>query len=86
MDIQQALEAGRFTKPTFGGCDVLIEALVPPDVRAELAARGHEVTVVPPRTGTFGSGQAVMSRGGVHFGASEPRHDGGAIPEAPAIW
>jgi len=30
----------------------------------------------------FGHGQAVMSDGnGVHFGASEPRHDGAAIPE-----
>jgi gamma-glutamyltranspeptidase / glutathione hydrolase len=86
MDIQQALEAGRFTKPTFGGRDVLIEALVPETVRGELVALGHEVTVVPPRTGTFGSGQAVMSRGDVHFGASEPRHDGAAIPEAPPVF
>jgi gamma-glutamyltranspeptidase / glutathione hydrolase len=84
MDIQQALEAGRFTKATFTGLDVNIEALVPESVRNELTALGHEVTVVPPRTGTFGHGQAVMSDGsGVHFGASEPRHDGAAIPEAP---
>jgi hypothetical protein len=28
-----------------------------------------------------------MSDGsGVHFGASEPRHDGAAIPEAPAVF
>jgi hypothetical protein len=28
-----------------------------------------------------------MSRpGGVHFGASEPRHDGAAIPQAPAVF
>ena len=41
---------------------------------------------MPPRTGTFGHGQAVMSDGaGVHFGASEPRHDGAAIPEAPPM-
>ncbi len=86
MDIQQALEAGRFTKPTFDGRDVLIEALVPESVRNELSALGHDVTVVPPRTGTFGSGQAVMSRDGVHFGASEPRHDGAAIPEAPPVF
>jgi gamma-glutamyltranspeptidase/glutathione hydrolase len=86
MDIQQALEAGRFTKSTFTGADVNIEALVPEPVRNELIALGHEVTVVPPRTGTFGHGQAVMSDGtGVHFGASEPRHDGAAIPEAPGI-
>ena len=83
MDIQQALEAGRFTKATFAGADVSIEALVPEAVRSELAALGHEITTVPPRTGTFGHGQAVMSDGaGVHFGASEPRHDGAAIPQA----
>jgi gamma-glutamyltranspeptidase/glutathione hydrolase len=82
MDIQEALEAGRFTKGTFDGADVSIEALIPESVRRELAALGHEITVVPPRTGTFGSGQAVMDNGaGVHFGASEPRHDGAAIPE-----
>ena len=86
MDIQQALEAGRFTKGTFSGADVIVEALVPESVRNELIALGHQVTVVPPRTGTFGHGQAVMSDGsGVHFGASEPRHDGAAIPEAPQI-
>ncbi len=86
MDIQQALEAGRFTKGTFGGADVNVEALVPESVRDELTALGHDVTTVPPRTGTFGHGQAVMSDGsGVHFGASEPRHDGAAIPEAPKI-
>jgi gamma-glutamyltranspeptidase/glutathione hydrolase len=84
MDIQQALEAGRFTKGTFSGADVNVEALVPQAVRDELTALGHAVTAVPPRTGTFGHGQAVMSDGsGVHYGASEPRHDGAAIPEAP---
>jgi len=86
MDIQQALEAGRFTKPTFAGADVYVEALVPEEARAGLAALGHDVTTVPPRTGIFGHGQAVMSdRHGVHFGASEPRHDGAAIPEAPSL-
>jgi gamma-glutamyltranspeptidase/glutathione hydrolase len=84
MDIQHALEAGRFTKATFAGADVSIEALVPEGVRGQLSAMGHDVTTVPPRTGTFGHGQAVMSdAAGVHFGASEPRHDGAAIPEAP---
>ena len=87
MDIQHALEAGRFTKPTFDGRDVCVEALVPKQTRHELAALGHEITVVPPRTKTFGAGQAVMGDGnGVHFGASEPRHDGAAIPEAPPVF
>jgi gamma-glutamyltranspeptidase/glutathione hydrolase len=88
MDIQQALEAPRFTKSTFDGCDVSIEAQVPESVRVELTRLGHDVTVVPPGSGAFGSGQAVMSHDGtgVHFGASEPRHDGAAIPEAPPVF
>src|SRR5205807_8162503 len=40
LDIQQALEAGRFTKATFTGRDVSVEALVPEPVREELAALG----------------------------------------------
>jgi gamma-glutamyltranspeptidase/glutathione hydrolase len=85
--IQQALEAGRFTKGTFEGCDVEIEALVPASTREALAARGHTLGVIPPRTGTFGYGQAVMNgSGGVHFGASEPRHDGAAMPQAPPVF
>jgi gamma-glutamyltranspeptidase/glutathione hydrolase len=87
LDIQQALEAGRFTKGTFTGRDVCVETLVAESVRSQLAAMGHEVTSVPPRTATFGYGQAVMSdESGVHFGASEPRHDGAAIPEAPRVF
>jgi gamma-glutamyltranspeptidase/glutathione hydrolase len=87
MTIQQALEAGRFTKGTFEGCDVSVEALIPEAVRNDLKARGHDIRVVPPRTGTFGYGQAVMlGPGGVHFGASEPRHDGAAIPQAPPVF
>ena len=87
LDIQQALEAGRFTKSTFNGRDVRVEALIPEPVRQELAALGHDIEVVPLRSGIFGYGQAVMSDGsGVHFGASEPRHDGAAIPEAPPVF
>lgn len=82
MTIQQALEAGRFTKGSFRGCDVQVEALVPEAARNALKALGHDVRLVPPRTDTFGRGQVVMSNAaGVHFGASEPRHDGAAIPQ-----
>jgi len=86
LDIQQALEAGRFTKPTFAGLDVSVEATIPEASRRGLVARGHDVMVVPPRTHVFGYGQAVMSDGtGVHYGASEPRHDGAAIPEPTPV-
>jgi gamma-glutamyltranspeptidase / glutathione hydrolase len=85
FSIQEALEAGRFTKQSVAGYDVKVEALVPESTRAELATLGHEVETVPVRTtGDFGFGQAVMCRpDGVHFGASDPRHDGAAIPEGP---
>jgi gamma-glutamyltranspeptidase / glutathione hydrolase len=87
FDIQEALEAGRFTKGTFEGCDVNIESLVPQNVRQELTTLGHQLNVVPPRSGTFGWGQAVMSdTAGIHHGASEPRHDGAAIPEMPPVF
>jgi gamma-glutamyltranspeptidase/glutathione hydrolase len=87
LDVQQALEAGRFTKLTFPGCDVDVEALVPESVRAELKALGHDVRTIRPRSSTFGYGQAVMNDGhGVHFAGSEPRHDGAAIPEAPKVF
>ena len=80
--IQEALEAGRFTKPTFEGCDVCVEPSIPADVLDELRALGHELEVAPHRSGWFGWGHAVMSTPhGVHFGASEPRHDGAAIPQ-----
>jgi gamma-glutamyltranspeptidase/glutathione hydrolase len=86
LDVQEALEVGRFTKGSFSGCDVDVEALISEAVRKELAALGHEVRTVQPRSGTFGFGQAVMSNGtGVHYAGSEPRHDGAAIPEAPRI-
>src|SRR5216683_1873141 len=88
MSIQQALEAGRFTKGSFEGCDVEIESSVPEQVRAQLAGLGHKLEVRPPRTPNFGYGQAVLydARTGVKFGASDPRHDGEAIPvPAPAF-
>jgi len=82
MNIQQALEAGRFTKPTFEGCDVAVEASVPQKTREELTALGHQLDVRPLRTSGFGYGQAVLydRKSGVKFGASDPRHDGQAIP------
>jgi gamma-glutamyltranspeptidase/glutathione hydrolase len=87
LDVQEALEVGRFTKGSFTGCDVDVEALIPESTRKELAALGHQVRTVRPRSSTFGYGQSVMSDGtGVHYAGSEPRHDGAAIPEAPRVF
>jgi gamma-glutamyltranspeptidase/glutathione hydrolase len=85
MTLQQALEAGRFTKATFEGCDVEVESSVPQQTRDELTALGHQVQVQPLRTPVFGYGQAVLHdrKTSVKLGASDPRHDGAAIP-APA--
>jgi gamma-glutamyltranspeptidase/glutathione hydrolase len=86
MNIQQALEAGRFTKGTFNGCDVQIESKVPEATISELRSMGHDVTVRSARTENFGYGQAVMSNAfGVHFGASDPRTDGAAVPQSAPI-
>jgi gamma-glutamyltranspeptidase / glutathione hydrolase len=85
MNIQAALEAPRFTKRTFTGCDVEMETRVPAKVREELASRGHQITVKGVYSSDMGGGQAVMRdfASGVNFGASDPRKDGEAIPELP---
>jgi gamma-glutamyltranspeptidase/glutathione hydrolase len=85
MNIQAALEAPRFTKLNFGGCDVMIEARVPADVRAELSARGHKLDLQGDFSSWMGGGQVVVhdSAAGVNYGASSPRKDGAAVPEAP---
>jgi len=83
MNIQAALEAPRFTKLTFGGCDVSIENRIPPEVRNVLAARGHQLNVTGDFSDTMGGGQAVMhdTRSKINYGASDPRKDGAAVPE-----
>ena len=88
MNIQAALEAPRFTKLTFGGCDVMIENRVPESVREGLTARGHVLDVLADFSGWMGGGQAVLrdSDTGVNYGASSPRKDGAAIPEAPPYF
>ena len=86
MNIQQALEAGRFSKNSFDGCDVNVETLVPQAVRDELIRMGHKVDAIGPRSSAFGWGQAVLrTPNGVNFGASEPRHDGAAIPQGAPV-
>jgi gamma-glutamyltranspeptidase/glutathione hydrolase len=83
MNIQMALEAARFTKNSFDGCDVQMESRVPEAVRRELKGRGHEVENLGTFSGAVGNGQAVMrdAKRRVNFGASDPRTDGAAIPE-----
>lgn len=88
MNIQLALEAPRFTKKTFGGCDVLVENRIAPAVRDALAAKGHQLKVQGDFSDEMGGGQAVIhdTGSGVNYGASDPRKDGEAIPEPHPYW
>ena len=83
MNIQAALEAPRFTKQTFPGCDVELESRVPAAVHGELAARGHKIELRGDFASSVGGGQAVLRdfAAGVNYGASDPRKDGAAIPQ-----
>jgi gamma-glutamyltranspeptidase/glutathione hydrolase len=86
MNIQAALEAARFSKHTFAGCDVEMEDRIDAAVRKALGERGHEIQVVGSFSTDMGGGQAVRRdfSSGVNFGASDPRKDGAAIPQAVA--
>ena len=85
MNIQAALEAPRFTKLTFEGCDVQLERRVPAAVRSELANKGHQIELRGDFATAVGGGQAVLRdfTAGVNYGASDPRKDGAAVPELP---
>jgi gamma-glutamyltranspeptidase/glutathione hydrolase len=88
MNVQSALEAARFTKATFEGCDVMLESRVPESVQKDLARRGHVVTMLPPFASAVGQGEAVMRDGkrAVNFAGSDPRCDGAAIPQSPPVF
>jgi gamma-glutamyltranspeptidase/glutathione hydrolase len=83
MNIQAALEAPRFSKHSFEGCDVALENRFSGKVREELAAKGHKIDLRGAFSGVMGGGQAVMRdfATGVNYGASDPRKDGQASPE-----
>ena len=83
MNTQEALEAARFTKRTFAGCDVDLEDRIPAAVRDGLTQRGHQIILHGAYSAVVGGGQAVQRdiSTGVNYGASDPRKDGEAIPE-----
>ncbi len=86
MNIQAAMEAPRFSKASFSGCDLYIEARVPAAVRTALGKLGHQLRVVGDFSQAVGGGQAVMrDAAGINYGASDPRKDGGAIAEMPPL-
>ena len=85
MNIQAAMEAPRFTKRSFSGCDVTMENRIAQKVRDELTAKGHKIELKGMFTGGVGGGQAVMRNFAtdVNYGASDPRKDGQAVAELP---
>jgi gamma-glutamyltranspeptidase/glutathione hydrolase len=84
LNLQAALDAPRFTKLTFEGCDVQMESGVPADVRKQLTERGHQLKILNGYSMTMGRGNAVMRDAqSVNYGASDPRGDGEAIPQSP---
>jgi gamma-glutamyltranspeptidase/glutathione hydrolase len=85
MNIQAAVEAPRFTKYTFTGCDVEMENRFNGKMRDELTAKGHQIKVLGTYSSRVGGGQAVLRdfATGVNYGASDPRKDGQAAAELP---
>jgi gamma-glutamyltranspeptidase/glutathione hydrolase len=85
MNIQAALEAPRFSKHTFSGCDVMMENRFGQNVRNELTNKGHKIDLKGPYSAGMGGGQAVMrdAAARVNYGASDPRKDGLAAAELP---
>ncbi len=84
MNIQAALDAARFCKETFGGCDVNLEARIPEATRTKLTGLGHQISMRGDFSSTrMGSGQAVERNfaTGLNSGASDPRKDGAAVSE-----
>ena len=87
MNIQAALENARFTVSGKGGCDIVIESRVKPEVLGKLSAMGHELEIQGDYSTRMGRGQAVLhdSKTGVNYGGSDARADGAAEPEPPPI-
>lgn len=85
MNIQAPLEAARFTKLSFEGRDVAAENGIGGEVIAALRTQRHVVKVLPRYAQAMGRGNAVEVREGqpVHYGATDPRADGEAIPQQP---
>jgi len=84
MNVQAAMDAPRFTKETFAGCDVNFEARIPEATRKELTQMGHKIVMRGDYSSSrMGSGQAVQRNfsTGLNYGASDPRKDGAAVSE-----
>jgi gamma-glutamyltranspeptidase/glutathione hydrolase len=88
LNLQAAMEAPRFTKAFIGGCDVLVEGRLTPEVLEALRGKGHIITELKEYATAVGRGQAILheDKTGVNFGASSPQGDGAAIPQPDAYF
>jgi gamma-glutamyltranspeptidase/glutathione hydrolase len=87
MNLQAALDQARFTVSSDRGCSIRMESRIKSEVREKLSAMGHKLQMQGEYSTNMGRGQAVLydSRTRVKYGASDPRADGSAEPEAPPI-
>ena len=87
MNIQAAMEHARFTIGERLGQSILLESRVRREVAQRLSAMGHRLECVGDFSTAMGRGQAVMHdcKAKVNYGASDPRADGAAEPEPPAV-
>jgi len=74
MDVQQAMDAGRFRHNN--GLSVVVEAAITDSVMAQLRALGHEVRL--SGIGPFGGSQAIIKLTKGYVAGSDPRKDGQA--------
>lgn len=75
MDLQEAVDAPRFRH--LNGLRVALEEPIPDDVRAALAAMGHDV--IDESGVAFGGAQAILRLERGYAAASDPRKDGLAV-------
>jgi gamma-glutamyltranspeptidase/glutathione hydrolase len=76
MNPQAALDAPRWK--CNGGLSVDLEHTAAPELRAGLAALGHDLTPVADSYMDFGAGQIILRLAGGYAAASDPRRDGQA--------
>lgn len=79
MTPQEAVEAPRYR--SYGGLRVAVESRIPPDMRQELARRGHELRVIDGWTSTFGGAQMILvdSVSGALRTGADPRREAYAV-------
>ena len=87
MNIQAAMENARFTVSPNGGCNIVIESRIKPEVLDRLTSMGHQLDVRKGYSTRMGRGQAVLhdSKAKINYGASDARADGTAELEPPPV-